>query len=173
MEESFEGPTLPAHLKRPQLRRAWGCLARRWTDLKVHRSGEAGEDPLGSTGEEGGPGKVEKHRRLEGKRNRGKGKEISRNRAYRFATKFLPPRTLLVYKLANAVRRGFSHESPYTREHCLVQPVRLPTRCDSINCGSYTQCKDKTIHSTHGTSEVPTSQHDSVPTQGNTCLERE
>ena len=59
--------------------------------LEVHRSEEAGEDSMESTGEEVGLRKAEDHMIHEGKRSSGKCREISRS----WTVKFLLPRTLL------------------------------------------------------------------------------
>lgn len=87
-------------------------LSKMWTDLMVHGSGDAGEAPVENTGEDIGPGKVEKPMRVEGKRNRGQHSEISRTSAYRFATKFLSPKTLLVYNLRMLSAEDFPMSHP-------------------------------------------------------------
>lgn len=55
-------------LEEAQVEKSLKMLSETWRYLKVRGSGEDVEGPMESTDEEVGPGKVEKHRRLEGKK---------------------------------------------------------------------------------------------------------
>lgn len=167
MEDCFEGEKVLAHLKRPQFRRAWGCL----------ESDDHSEGPRVRTSWWGFYGKHRwRGQSWEGRETYatwGKEEQVKMWRNLKVlglqSCYYVPaPKDLGSLELANAFCLGFSRESPNTREHCPVQPVCLPTPCDIIKRSSFSQFTDKTnllITASLGKSLLMSWYH-SIPTHG-------